>query len=1044
MVALSSLLTVLRDPTLAAQAWSEKPLWLFDTDGATLQFANPAGAALLGFENCTSSIRAAVDPRIAAHISRIAASLPYAGHPRLALLRGLGTGLGKPLTCGCSKIRTAAGPAILVAAAEPFGPALTLSERTRRLVDGADSAIAAFASDGTLVFAAPQALQRLRGARSLSAVDAGTETLRIGEGASALTLAVLPVPGEAHAQEPVPSEATDSAAAHEKPDATPVDLTPIADAMAVMTRAQPEQREVSNAAEPNASDSSSTDSLPLQSAADISVPHDTDAPALPHVIAGLATRRHPLRFVWETDEANRFTVFGDEFLALAGPQTVDQLGHSWGDIAAALALDPDRQVAHAIASRDTWSGIGVNWPAGEGSRVRVELSGIPAFDYEREFLGYRGFGVCRDAAQTAEFCEPTVPPLAADPQPPPEQNATDVVQENAVEPAADISVDAPSPETTPAEEEREAATPDAVPEHVETVQPSENVVPFRATTPDQRNAALSPVERTAFRELASRLTARLKGADELARGQIEGLPHDEVASSPAGIAQMPAAALMQAQAAPDLDAVPDVADMERPIFDRLPVGILVYRLERCVYANPAFLRSVGYASLGDFAQAGGLESLFIEPPGHVAADAAGAQALRIATPAQPSPIDAQLFSAPFEGESATVLMLVPNQPAPAHAASVPADTQAAELKSVLDIAADGVVMVTGDGRILEANASAEALFGYGPGELSGRSFSDLFAPESERIAMVRLERIAGMNDAARFDEGREIIGRRRQGELLSLHIVLGRADREGRKFCAVIRDMSEQKKTEQELVLARQQAEKASSAKSDFLAKISHDMRTPLNAIIGFSEVMMDERLGSLGNERHRSYLNDIHASGVQLVSLLNDLVDLSKIEAGRLELTLERVNLNDLMQQAVAVMQAQASRGRIIVRTALSINIPSVIADARSVRQIVLNLLSNSIKFTGPGGQVIVSTAATDGGDVMLRVRDTGAGMSERDIEMALEPFRQLATSSRMDASGTGLGLPLTKALAEANRARFSIKSAVNAGTLVEIVFPASRTLAE
>ena len=217
-------------------------------------------------------------------------------------------------------------------------------------------------------------------------------------------------------------------------------------------------------------------------------------------------------------------------------------------------------------------------------------------------------------------------------------------------------------------------------------------------------------------------------------------------------------------------------------------------------------------------------------------------------------------------------------------------------------------------------------------------------------------------------------------------------------------------------------------------------MRTPLNAIIGFSEMMMEERFGPVGNERYRDYLKDINTSGAHVVSLLNDLLDLSKIEAGKMELSFERVDLNEVTQQSVAIMQTQASRARVIVRTALSMNVKGITADTRSVRQIVLNLLSNSIKFTGAGGQVIVSTAANDRGDIILRVRDTGIGMSEKDIETALQPFRQLTTSSRTDASGTGLGLPLTKALVEANRARFSIKSAVNAGTLVEIVFPAGR----
>ena len=141
------------------------------------------------------------------------------------------------------------------------------------------------------------------------------------------------------------------------------------------------------------------------------------------------------------------------------------------------------------------------------------------------------------------------------------------------------------------------------------------------------------------------------------------------------------------------------------------------------------------------------------------------------------------------------------------------------------------------------------------------------------------------------------------------------------------------------------QIEAANRHKSEFLANMSHELRTPLNAIIGFSEVMMDERFGPIGNERYRQYLKDIHASGGDLISLLNDLVDLSKIEAGILDLTFVNVNLNDLLQQCVAIMQQQANRERVIIRTALAANLTHIIADARSLRQIALNLLSNSIK---------------------------------------------------------------------------------------------------
>ncbi len=204
----------------------------------------------------------------------------------------------------------------------------------------------------------------------------------------------------------------------------------------------------------------------------------------------------------------------------------------------------------------------------------------------------------------------------------------------------------------------------------------------------------------------------------------------------------------------------------------------------------------------------------------------------------------------------------------------------------------------------------------------------------------------------------------------------------------------------------------------------------------------MAERFGAIGNERYRDYLKDMHAAGTHLVSLLNDLLDLSKIETGQLDLTFAELDLNELTQQCVGIMQPQANRARIIIRSSLAPGMFRVVADARSLRQIVLNLLANAIKFTGPGGQIIVSTALAETGEALLRVRDTGVGMRESDIAAALEPFGQTATSGSWGSGGLGLGLPLTKALTEANRANFSIKSAPNAGTLVEIAFPASRVL--
>ncbi len=263
-------------------------------------------------------------------------------------------------------------------------------------------------------------------------------------------------------------------------------------------------------------------------------------------------------------------------------------------------------------------------------------------------------------------------------------------------------------------------------------------------------------------------------------------------------------------------------------------------------------------------------------------------------------------------------------------------------------------------------------------------------------------------------------------------------------ICAVFRDVSGRKQIEDDLRNAKREALRAAAGQSEFLAKVSHEIRTPLNAMTGFAEVIMAERFGPIGNERYREYLKDIHDAGTHLVSMLNDLLDLSKVETGQIELTFANVNLNELTQQCVGIMQPQANRARIIIRTALTPGLPLIVADERSLRQIVLNLISNSIRFTGPGGQVIVSTVFSDSREAVLRVRDTGVGMSDKDILAALEPFRQTATSGSWGSGGTGFGLPFTKALAEANRAIFNIKSAPNAGTLVEIAFPPSRVVAD
>ena len=224
----------------------------------------------------------------------------------------------------------------------------------------------------------------------------------------------------------------------------------------------------------------------------------------------------------------------------------------------------------------------------------------------------------------------------------------------------------------------------------------------------------------------------------------------------------------------------------------------------------------------------------------------------------------------------------------------------------------------------------------------------------------------------------------------------------------------------------------------DFLAKVSHEVRTPLNSIIGFTELMLQERFGPIGNKRYSGYVEDIHQSGLYALSLLNDLLDISKIEAGKFELNFTAVDVPEIVEDCAASLQPLAKRSRIVLRTSLAPDLPTVVADPRRLKQILLNLLTNAIKFTKEGGQVIVSGTLVDG-ELRIRVRDNGVGMTEDEIAFAMQPFHQLDTAPRKQ-TGTGLGLPVTKALVDANRARLVLSSEPGIGTSADVIFPAER----
>jgi PAS domain S-box-containing protein len=790
-----------------------------------------------------------------------------------------------------------------------------------------------------------------------------------------------------------------------------------------------------------------------------------------------------VRFVWRADAEARFVHVSGALAEVVGAAAGSIVGRTWADLASSVVEDPG-DISALFARRATFGGREIHWTVdGTDLRVPGTFAGMPIFGPDRRLVGFRGFGLLRPQAARERTAaeierddgEGPVPDaaLAAEPEDggPTARYPTRAAEPGvaAYEPGPDAAfVEEPVTEesdvvdeTAPAEHsseapvegedgwfaglrERVAATLSGARAAMLPGEPAgEPAAPSRPPRTLEPQHGLSSAERSAFREIARALGARFDdepppepasagGREPQNRESERREPENRGPRSP----EPPAWASQPAGA--------------EQVLDPLPVGVIVHRDERVLYANRVLLDLVGYDDVGQIGAEGGLARLF--PGSPIPRSNEGDAPRAVCTRGNESiAVEVRPVTVQWDGGPAALMTVrpVPESDArerllrTAEADMSLRDARVKELESILDTATDGVIVVDETGRILSLNRSAEALFGYDQREVVGDALTVLFAPESHIVALDYLDGLRSSGVASLLNDGREVMGRVRQGGTIPLFMTMGHVNEEpDRKFCAVLRDITAFKKAEGELVAAKRAAEEASAQKSDLLAKISHEIRTPLNAIIGFAEVMLEERFGPVGNDRYKDYLKDVHASGAHVMSLVNDLLDLAKIEAGRMELSFTSVSLNELVGATVALLQPHAARERIVMRTSFAPRLPPVVADERSVRQIVLNLVSNAIKFTDAGGQVIVSTALTDRGEMAFRVRDTGIGMTEDEIEVALEPFRQLATARKR--GGTGLGLPLTKALVEANRGALRLSSTPNEGTLVEVLFPPTRVLAD
>ena len=840
----------------------------------------------------------------------------------------------------------------------------------------------------------------------------------------------------------------------------------------------------------------------------------------------------PIRFVWKIDAEGRFSEISEEFAAAVGPHAAAISDERFSDVAARFGLDRDGKIGDLLRRRDTWSGKTILWPV-EGTTlvVPVDLAALPTYSRNREFDGFRGFGIVRiaDASEDPHARGLTLgAPAQAE-----EDSQTALVEEVFAEEAGTLLESAAEgltetadglPEDV-AEAENPRATPDEATEAAGSEEPAAVTPPaddeqdaFRGERPalrlvetparrqsdkivqleTRRNRSglfdgLSTGEQAAFREIARQLGetfGKRKPEDRPAQesasevGQPAGTSQDVQADGADGeeAAIAPAAGEADAEM-PGLEVGPHADDLlgetqaearaaiapprrqmdyglTAAVVDALPVALLVHVGDRLIHANPEFFRLTGYSSIEDLEASGGLDILLAGRDEDAEAGD-GTMALRHADGESTSAVRARLQSIRWEDGTALMLALTPiharpalslvgTAPAPLEAEMQDGDPTTAalrievsELRSILETATDGVVVVGQDGDIRSMNRSASALFNYDEDETRGRPFAMLFAHESQKAVLDYLAGLSGHGVASVLNDGREVIGREASGGFIPLFMTMGRLSSSA-GYCAVIRDITQWKRTEEELRNAKRAAETANAHKSDFLARVSHEIRTPLNAIIGFSDMMATERFGPIGHPRYIEYANDIGRSGRHVLDIVNDLLDISKIEAGEMDLEFTAVGLNETIAEAVSLVQPQANGQRVIIRTSLSASVPQIVADLRSIKQIALNILSNAIRFTPSGGQIVVSTAYEANGSVVLRIRDTGVGMTRSELEQAMKPFRQVTTGARKRGDGTGLGLPLTKAMVDANRANFAISSTPNEGTLVEVIFPSPRVLAD
>jgi PAS domain S-box-containing protein len=369
------------------------------------------------------------------------------------------------------------------------------------------------------------------------------------------------------------------------------------------------------------------------------------------------------------------------------------------------------------------------------------------------------------------------------------------------------------------------------------------------------------------------------------------------------------------------------------------------------------------------------------------------------------------------------------------------------IRGILDSMLDAVVTIDGRGRIQTFNSAACRLFDYRESDILGQSINMLVPPQHHHKHDGFNPVVISQNDGPRLiGADQEILAVRRDGSTFPITLSVTHLPSsdgvppEQRSYVGVIRDITKRKQFEADLMASKHAAELANRSKSQFLANMSHELRTPLNAVIGFSEMLDSEFFGAL-NERQKSCTRDIHDSGKHLLSVVNAILDMSKIEAGNYELKEEVIDPAETVAQCLQMVRSRAEDGRVSMINAIKGPLPCLWADRRAYQQVALNLLSNAVKFTPAGGSARIEAAVADGA-FELRVSDTGVGVPESFRPLLFQPFRQADHSASRQHDGIGLGLSIAKNLLQLHGGDLTYESEEGKGSTFTAIMPAARVL--